>query len=51
MSMKNEILVAGEVYSGEVLIVDFGYDNLKEDSWYVFCVDGVVREVIGEDLN
>ena len=44
--MKNEILVAGEVYSGEVLIVDFGYDNLKEDSWYVFCVDGVVREVL-----
>jgi hypothetical protein len=38
-------LVVGEKYRGELLMCDFGYRNLNEDSWYVLLKNGTLVEV------
>ena len=41
----DDVLIIGEKYKGELLIVDYGLD-VKEDSWYVVLNNGEVKEVI-----
>ena len=51
MNIKNieniNMLVCGEKYSGEVLIVDYGMGSMgiNEESWYVVLNDGEVVEL------
>ena len=47
--MLKDVLIVGEVVSGEVLIVDYNCGGLvKEDGWYMVKEDGSVEEVEGE---
>ena len=41
----NEIIIVGEKYRGEVLIVDFGIEGVEEDSWYKIGVNGEIVKV------
>ena len=43
--MKNEILIAGMKYRGELLMCDYGFEGLNEDTWYVVTENGEVKEV------
>jgi hypothetical protein len=45
MKIKNDVLVCGEKYLGEVLICDFGVEDVEEDKWYVVLNDGEIVEV------
>jgi len=48
MKIKNiNLVVSGEKYRGEVLIVDFemGEFDIKENSYYVISNDGEIMEV------
>ena len=52
MNIKNidglDLIVSGEKYLGEVLIVDYGMGGygINEESWYVVLNDGEVVEVV-----
>jgi hypothetical protein len=41
----NKIIIVGEKYRGEVLIVDFGIEGVEEDSWYKIGVNGEIVKV------
>jgi hypothetical protein len=45
MKIKNDVLVCGEKYLGEVLICDFGVEDVEEDKLYVVLNDGEIVEV------
>ena len=45
MKIKNDVLICGEKYLGEVLICDFGVEGVEEDKWYVVLKDGEIVEV------
>ena len=48
-NMMLNVLIVGEVVSGEVLIVDHNCGGLvKEEGWYMVKEDGSVEEVDGE---
>jgi len=40
-----KFLKAGEMYSGEVLITDFGMEGINESSFYVILNGGQIVEV------
>jgi len=40
-----KFLRTGELYSGEILITDFGMEGINEESFYVVLNDGQIVEV------
>jgi len=40
-----KLLRTGELYSGEILITDFGMEGINEESFYVILNDGQIVEV------
>ena len=45
MKINSNFLRVGEKYLGELLIVDYGVEDIKEDSYYVILNDGEIVEL------
>jgi hypothetical protein len=45
MKINNKFLRVGEKYLGELLIVDYGVEDIKEDSYYVILNGGEIVEL------